>query len=123
MDRRPNSAGSPRTLDTSHQAAPDRPLADSPSGRGALASAADRPRFPSGHLLSAVLFALVVLTATLIRLGFTLRPPPFLTPDSQGYYLPGWELAQGLGFGPELRRTPVYPLFIAWAVLLFGEDL
>jgi 4-amino-4-deoxy-L-arabinose transferase-like glycosyltransferase len=37
--------------------------------------------------------------------------------------LPGWELAHGLGFSPELRRTPGYPLFVALAVKLFGDDL
>jgi 4-amino-4-deoxy-L-arabinose transferase-like glycosyltransferase len=123
MHRRPNSAPYLPTLDTSHQIGRDRRLTDSPSDRDALAPTAGRPRCAISHLLSAVLFALVILTATLIRLGLALRPPPFLTPDSQGYYLPGWELAQGLGFGPELRRTPAYPLFIALAVLLFGEDL
>jgi hypothetical protein len=66
---------------------------------------------------------LVMLVAMVCRLAFALRPPPFLTPDSQGYFLPGWELAHGLGFGPELRRTPAYPLFIALVVFLFGEDL
>src|SRR5918911_921859 len=65
----------------------------------------------------------VLLVAAVVRLAFTLRPPPFLTPDSQGYYLPGWELANGLGFGPELRRTPLYPLFVGLVVFLFGEDL
>jgi dolichyl-phosphate-mannose-protein mannosyltransferase len=72
---------------------------------------------------AAPLLALVLLVATVVRLGFALRPPPFLTPDSQGYYLPGWELAHGLGFGPELRRTPGYPLFVAAAVTLLGDDL
>lgn len=67
--------------------------------------------------------AFVLLIAAGVRLAFALRPPPFLTPDSQGYYLPGWELANGLGFGPELRRTPLYSLFVALAVALAGEDL
>ena len=82
-----------------------------------------RPSSVIRHLSTTALLALILLIATIVRLGFALRPPPFLTPDSQGYYLPGWELAQGFGFGPELRRTPAYPLFIAWVVLLFGEDL
>lgn len=66
---------------------------------------------------------LVLLLAAVVRLAIALRPPPFLTPDSQGYFLPGWELANGLGFGPELRRTPLYPFFVALVVFLFGEDL
>ena len=66
---------------------------------------------------------LVLIVAALVRLAFALRPPPFLTPDSQGYFLPGWELAHGLGFGPELRRTPLYSLFIALVVFVLGEDL
>src|SRR5687767_249220 len=65
----------------------------------------------------------VLVVAALVRLAFALRPPPFLTPDSQGYFLPGWELAHGLGFGPELRRTPLYSLFIALVVFVLGEDL
>ena len=65
----------------------------------------------------------VVALAAAVRLAFALRPPPFLTPDSQGYFLPGWELAHGLGFGPELRRTPAYPLFIGLVVFLLGDDL
>src|SRR5437763_9921752 len=67
--------------------------------------------------------AVVTGAALALRLAFALRPPPFLTPDSQGYFLPGWELAHGLGFSPELRRTPGYPLFIALVVFVVGEDL
>ena len=47
----------------------------------------------------------VLLVAAGVRLAFALRPPPFLTPDSQGYYLPGWELANGLGFGKPIDFT------------------
>ena len=76
-------------------------------------------RLDSPHLALGV----VLLVAIVVRLAFALRPPPFLTPDSQGYFLPGWELANGLGFGPELRRTPLYPLFVGLVVFVFGEDL
>jgi hypothetical protein len=65
----------------------------------------------------------IIALAAAVRLAFALRPPPFITPDSQGYFLPGWELAHGLGFGPELRRTPTYPLFIGLVVFLLGDDL
>lgn len=43
--------------------------------------------------------------------------PAFVTPDSDDYLWPGYALAHGLGFDPELRRTPLYSLFIA---LVFG---
>lgn len=69
------------------------------------------------------LLLLVLLVAFAWRLSFALRPPAFLTPDSEGYFLPGWELAHGFGFGPELRRTPLYPLFIARVVFIMGDDL
>jgi hypothetical protein len=69
------------------------------------------------------LAAIVFVVALAFRLGFTLRVPPLVTPDSQGYFLPGWELANGYGFSPELRRTPGYPLFVAAVVSLLGDDL
>lgn len=81
------------------------------------------PQAPFLSRLDRGLLAIVAAIAALARLMLALRPPPFLTPDSQGYYLPGWELAHGLGFSPELRRTPGYPLFIALVVLIGGEDL
>lgn len=49
--------------------------------------------------------------------------PMFVTPDSESYLLPGWELAHGQGFNPELRRTPVYSVFIAIALTLLGDNL
>src|SRR5215216_6964653 len=72
---------------------------------------------------SVVWLSVVLVIAAAWRLGFALRPPPFVTPDSLGYFLPGWELAQGLGFSPELRRTPAYPLFIGLVVFVMGDDL
>jgi 4-amino-4-deoxy-L-arabinose transferase-like glycosyltransferase len=92
---------------------------------GLLAQAQARlPRVRAARVGPLPLDLLAVLLAALgARLLFALRPPPFLTPDSQGYFLPGWELAQGLGFSPELRRTPGYSLFAAAAVGLLGEDL
>jgi len=47
----------------------------------------------------------------------------FVTPDSESYVLPGWELAHGAGFNPELRRTPVYSVFIAAAFSVLGDNL
>jgi hypothetical protein len=48
--------------------------------------------------------------------------PTFVTPDSDDYLRPGLLLATGRGFEPELRRTPLYPLFLA-AVLAASPSL
>jgi hypothetical protein len=65
----------------------------------------------------------VLLVAALTRARFlSAGPPTFVTPDSDDYLWPGFALASGLGFEPELRRTPLYPIFIA-AVLASGGDL
>jgi 4-amino-4-deoxy-L-arabinose transferase-like glycosyltransferase len=63
------------------------------------------------------------LVAAILRLAFLYRAPVFLTGDSQSHYLPGYDLALGLGFDPELRRTPGYPVFVAGVVTFLGEDL
>ncbi|MCC6179116.1 MAG: glycosyltransferase family 39 protein [Chloroflexi bacterium] len=58
-----------------------------------------------------------------MRLAFTFRAPPlFVGGDSQTYLVPGFELANGLGFAPILKRPPVYPLFVGGAMVLMGED-
>src|SRR4051812_13293849 len=71
---------------------------------------------------------LVLLTAlALIAVGargvLLTRAPLFLRRDSVAYFQVGWELANGLGFDLPLRRTPLYPLFIAGVVWTLGEDL
>jgi 4-amino-4-deoxy-L-arabinose transferase-like glycosyltransferase len=63
------------------------------------------------------------LVAAILRLAFLYRAPVFLTGDSQSHYLPGYDLALGLGFDPELRRTPGYPVFVAGVITFLGEDL
>ncbi|MFN0071866.1 MAG: glycosyltransferase family 39 protein [Chloroflexota bacterium] len=65
----------------------------------------------------------VTLLSLTIRLAFTGRAPAFLIGDSENYFLPGFQLAWGTGFDLELRRTPLYPLFLAGAILVAGEDL
>lgn len=71
----------------------------------------------------ALLLAAVLGAAAAIRLAFLQAGPPvFLTPDSDDYLRPAYDLAHGLGFDPELRRTPLYPLVIA-AVLASGGTL
>lgn len=58
-----------------------------------------------------------------LRLAFAFRAPPlFIGGDSQTYLVPGYELARGLGFAPILKRPPMYPLFVAFSIVLMGED-
>jgi hypothetical protein len=66
---------------------------------------------------------LLVFGAIVLRVAFFTSAPPFLNPDSAGYYVPGRNLAYGDGFDLGLRRTPTYPLFIAGVVSFVGEDL
>jgi hypothetical protein len=70
-----------------------------------------------------VLLGGLVLVAVLARGALMLRAPLFLRRDSVAYFQVGWELANGLGFDLPLRRTPLYPLFIAGVVSTLGEDL
>jgi hypothetical protein len=68
--------------------------------------------------------------ATIMLIGISMRwpfmstgAPMFVTPDSESYVVPGWELAHGAGFNPELRRTPVYSVFIAGVFGVLGDNL
>jgi 4-amino-4-deoxy-L-arabinose transferase-like glycosyltransferase len=68
------------------------------------------------------LLLLLVLGAA-ARLAFAFRAPPlFVGGDSQTYLVPGYELAHGFGFAPILKRPPLYPLFVAFSIVLMGED-
>ena len=61
--------------------------------------------------------------AAWVRLQFvSTGAPMFVTPDSDDYLKPAYDLATGQGFDPELRRTPLYSLFIA-SVLVTGGSL
>ena len=71
----------------------------------------------------AVALGIVVLAASLVRVAFAFRTPVFLLRDSAGYFLPAWDVVNGLGFDLSVRRTPVYPGFLAGAIVLFGEEL
>lgn len=72
----------------------------------------------------AVGLGLVLAVAALFRLAFAFRAPPFFVGgDSQTYLSPAFELVSGLGFNPILKRPPLYPLFVAGAIELFGKDL
>jgi 4-amino-4-deoxy-L-arabinose transferase-like glycosyltransferase len=79
-------------------------------------------RETSAPPLKTTLVALLMVAA-LIRFGFGSGAPVFLEGDSQSYLLPGWELAQGAGFSPELRRAPAYPFLIAASFELLGLRL
>jgi 4-amino-4-deoxy-L-arabinose transferase-like glycosyltransferase len=70
-----------------------------------------------------VLLTALVLVAIVARGVLLTRAPLFLRRDSVAYYQVGWEAANGLGFDLPLRRTPLYPLFIAGVVWTLGEDL
>lgn len=66
----------------------------------------------------------IVLVALALRLAFFFRTPPLLVlRDSASYALPALDLVQGLGFDPELKRPPLYPLLLAGGFWFFGEDL
>jgi hypothetical protein len=71
----------------------------------------------------ALAIGLVVLVAVVIRVAFAFRVPVFMQRDSIGYFLPAWDLLNGYGFDLSIRRTPVYPAFLASAIALFGEEL
>src|SRR5581483_7545530 len=51
------------------------------------------------------------------------RIPPFIAKDSQAYFLPAYDLVHSGQFELGLRRTPGYPLFLAGALALVGDDL
>jgi len=71
----------------------------------------------------AVALILIGLVAGLLRLAFLYRVPVLLTGDSQSHYLPGYDLARGYAFDPELRRPPGYAAFVAGVITVLGEDL
>ena len=73
--------------------------------------------------LDFALLAFALALGLVVRWLFAAHAPVFLEGDSQSYLLPGWALAQGEGFSPELRRAPGYSLFIAAALRLLGPDL
>ncbi|MDP8921908.1 MAG: glycosyltransferase family 39 protein, partial [Chloroflexota bacterium] len=91
-----------------------------PSGAGRVATTGWRGLARSPDLWAILL---IVAVATAIRIAFAASAPPFIDPDGEGYYLPAHDLVAGLPFQPDLRRTPVYPFFIAAVIRLFGEDL
>jgi 4-amino-4-deoxy-L-arabinose transferase-like glycosyltransferase len=77
----------------------------------------------SANHLDLVLVGVVLLLGGLLRAAFALRATVFIIPDSDKYFLPGIQLAQGLGFDLAARRTPLYPAFIAAVAAGVGQDL
>ena len=67
--------------------------------------------------------ALILVCGTAARAVILFGAPVFIMKDSASYFLPGWDLAHGLEFDLELRRTPVYPWFVAAVLRAFGDDL
>jgi 4-amino-4-deoxy-L-arabinose transferase-like glycosyltransferase len=65
----------------------------------------------------------VAFVALLLRVGFLFRAPVFVTGDSEGYLVPAYQLARGLGFDLSLKRTPAYPGFVALVIAAWSEDL
>ena len=70
-----------------------------------------------------LVLTIVGVVALALRLAFLFRAPVFIIGDSENYFWPGYQLAREVGFDLDLRRTPGYPLFIAFVVREVGEDL
>src|SRR5215208_6111108 len=70
-----------------------------------------------------LVLTIVGVAALALRLAFLFRAPVFIIGDSENYFWPGYQLAREVGFDLDLRRTPGYPLFIAFVVTRIGEDL
>lgn len=68
------------------------------------------------------LLATVLAVGLLTRLAIAYRAPLFVVNDSLSYVQPAWTLIHGLGFEPLFKRPPLYPLFAALTLWLFGED-
>jgi len=66
---------------------------------------------------------LIALVAGGLRLAFAFRVPAFVTKDSVEYVEPALALLDSGPFVLAQRRTPVYPLFMAASVAVFGRDL
>jgi 4-amino-4-deoxy-L-arabinose transferase-like glycosyltransferase len=66
---------------------------------------------------------LVLVAAAGIRaVWWSLGLPPFLDPDSWGYFVPGYDLLTSGQLTVGLRRTPGYALFSAGVLGVFGRD-
>jgi hypothetical protein len=69
------------------------------------------------------ILAILLLLGALVRLAFLFRSPVFYVgSDSQTYLLPAYELVREGDWDLGNRRPPLYPLFLACVMFLFGED-
>jgi 4-amino-4-deoxy-L-arabinose transferase-like glycosyltransferase len=75
----------------------------------------------SGHPDAAAVT--IILACGLLARAVVFGAPVFIMKDSQSYFLPGWDLAHGLPFDLEQRRTPVYSWFVALVLTTLGDDL
>jgi 4-amino-4-deoxy-L-arabinose transferase-like glycosyltransferase len=100
-----------------------------PPVRGTADPRVQRPAPPKSvpglirHHADWLILACVVMVAVFVRLSFARLVDPFVSKDSQSYFLPAWDLTHGDGFVLGLRRTPGYPLFLALIQILFGPAL
>ncbi|HEX3245598.1 MAG TPA: glycosyltransferase family 39 protein, partial [Chloroflexota bacterium] len=65
----------------------------------------------------------IALVAILARGALQYLAPVFINKDSVSYFVPGWDLAHGVGFSPDYRRAPLYSWLIAAALAAFGDQL
>ncbi len=79
-------------------------------------------RFYAQHP-DATILAILLTIGALIRLAFLFRSPVFYVgSDSQTYLLPAYELLREGDWDLGNRRPPLYSLFLAAVMALFGED-
>jgi 4-amino-4-deoxy-L-arabinose transferase-like glycosyltransferase len=104
-------------------AAPATPGAPATAGQGAGRGPIARARAVVARHPDALALAAIGVVASLVRLAFLYRVPVLLSGDSQSHFLPGFDLARGFDFDPELRRPPGYALFVALVIHGLGEDL
>ena len=110
----------PRASAPSHRPGAAEPAGHDPGGAGLVRR---RPSVWYDVRADVMPLLLLVFGAIVLRVAFFTSAPPFLNPDSAGYYVPGRNLVYGDGFDLGLRRTPTYPLFVAAVVSFVGEDL
>ena len=65
----------------------------------------------------------IIAVAVLVRLLFEQGIAPFVSKDSQSYFLPAWDLLRSGELQLGLRRTPGYPLFLTVVLAVVGDDL
>lgn len=91
--------------------------------RGFLLSALPR-HCPRPSALAVAALGLVLLLGAILRADFAAHAPAFLVGnDSADYFQAGVGLARGEGLRLPLKRAPLYPVFVAGVVVVFGPSL